>query len=102
MPAPGGELGRFILRGQVIVLYRSFQRVLKQVPAENRGTRPCCVLRRVACRSQPASPSGDLYREIRREFELYRAETDLYAIKYHLSDGRARLKLLGEMLGLRA
>ena len=38
---------------------------------------------------------------MRREFELHSKAADAYSIKYHLSDGRTRLKQLEEMIGFR-
>jgi hypothetical protein len=38
--------------------------------------------------------------EIQREFGQHKDVTDVYTIKYLLSDGRTRLKQLEEMLGM--
>jgi hypothetical protein len=38
-------------------------------------------------------------REVRRGFELHRGKAAPYDIKYALSDGRNRLKLLEEAIG---
>lgn len=40
--------------------------------------------------------------EVRREFKGQRgSQKDAYAVKYLLSDGRTKLKMLEEMIGLR-
>jgi hypothetical protein len=44
--------------------------------------------------------AGEVLQQVRSEFERYKQPPDLYAIKYHLSDGRERLKQLGDMIGL--
>ncbi|KAL6761821.1 hypothetical protein V8C86DRAFT_2528432 [Haematococcus lacustris] len=77
---PAG-LRHFIFRSQVLSLFRKFAREIRHVP--------------------PASRS-ELAAEVRRGFEEQRGVTDLYAIKYHLSEGRASLKRLQDMLGLAA
>jgi hypothetical protein len=46
--------------------------------------------------------AGEVSSEVRREFEVHRTSArDAYSIKYLLSDGRTRLKLLHEMIGFR-
>lgn len=77
---PGvSELQQFVLRSQVISLYRQFVR---------------------AVRGLPAGPRGEVLQQVRSEFERYKQAPDLYAVKYHLSDGRERLKQLTDMIGL--
>lgn len=44
---------------------------------------------------------GDLKEQIRGGFELHRGVKDLYAVKYHLSDGRVQLKMLQEMMAMK-
>ena len=45
--------------------------------------------------------AGDLKQQIRGGFELHRSVKDLYAVKYHLSDGRVQLKMLQEMMAMK-
>jgi hypothetical protein len=47
----------------------------------------------------PCSAAGEVLGEVRRGFELQRARTAAYDVKYALSDGRNRLKLLQEAIG---
>lgn len=83
MSGPGAnELQRFILRGQVIGLYRNCWRALRQAP--------------------DATTRAELQREVRREFEQHKYATEFYTIKYLISDGRTRLKQLHEIFGLRS
>lgn len=42
----------------------------------------------------------ELRREIRRQFEAQRQKSEQQSIKFLLSDGRLKLKQLGEMLGM--
>lgn len=77
----GAELHKFILRGQVVSLYRSYIRALRE--------------------SIDDKTKGELKKEIRREFEAHRGATDFFTIKYLLSDGRTRLKQLHEIFGFR-
>ena len=49
----------------------------------------------------PHTQKGEVLAEVRREFKLHSKAEDAYSIKYHLSDGRSRLKQLEEMIGLR-
>ncbi|KAF8055469.1 TTC28 [Scenedesmus sp. PABB004] len=72
------ELGRFVLRTEVLKLYRTFLRTARALPASSRG---------------------DVLAEVRREFELQRSRTAPYDIKYALSDGRTRLRYLEEAIG---
>uniref|UniRef100_A0A383VL90 Complex 1 LYR protein domain-containing protein n=1 Tax=Tetradesmus obliquus TaxID=3088 RepID=A0A383VL90_TETOB len=72
------ELQKFVLRSQVISLYRKFIR---------------------AARSLPAGNKEDVLSEVRREFELQREKAAPYDIKYALSDGRTRLRMLEEAIG---
>ncbi|KIY95694.1 hypothetical protein MNEG_12268 [Monoraphidium neglectum] len=81
--ARNSELGLFILRSQVLALYRSFIRTCRQIPASNRG---------------------EVMSEVRREFRSQQDPSkprDAYAVKYLLSDGRTKLKMLQEMIGFR-
>lgn len=72
-------LQSFIYRAQVVSLYRKFIREIRGLP--------------------PAS-HAEIRTEIKSGFEAQRSVPDLPAIKYLLSDGRKRLKLLDDMLGL--
>eukprot|EP00775_Hariotina_reticulata_P001484 gene1484-1824_t len=74
----GAELQRFVLRSQVISLYRKFIRAAKTLPGNVRG---------------------EVLAEVRREFELQQGKQEPYDIKYTLSDGRSRLKMLRESIG---
>ena len=47
------------------------------------------------------SLAGDLKEQIRGGFNLHRSLKDLYAVKYHLSDGRVQLKMLQEMMAMK-
>lgn len=78
--AASGELKRFLLRVEVVRLYRSCLRASRSVP--------------------PGSGRDGLVEKIQREFEQHKGVTDAYTIKYLLSDGRTRLKQLEEMLGM--
>jgi hypothetical protein len=71
------SLRGFVLRGEVLKLYRSFLRTAQKAP--------------------PAA-QGEVREQIRQGFEAHRGETDNYARKYLLSDGRAQLKQLRETL----
>lgn len=42
---------------------------------------------------------GDVLKEVRREFNLQRNKEAPYDIKYALSDGRNKLKMLEEAIG---
>ena len=44
--------------------------------------------------------AGELVEQVRRGFEVHRKESNLEAIKWHLSAGRAQLKELTEMLDM--
>ncbi|KAL4855342.1 hypothetical protein ACK3TF_004079 [Chlorella vulgaris] len=44
--------------------------------------------------------SDELRGEIRRQFELQRPQKDQHTVRFLLSDGRLKLKQLGEMLGM--
>ena len=44
--------------------------------------------------------AAEVLQEVRREFDTTRSISELEKIKYLLSDGRQRLKQLGDMLGL--
>ena len=45
---------------------------------------------------------AEILAEVRREFNTTRGITDLEKVKFLLSDGRQRLKLVRDMLGLQA
>jgi hypothetical protein len=48
----------------------------------------------------PAKIADELRGEIRRQFELQRPQKDQHTVRFLLSDGRLKLKQLGEMLGM--
>jgi hypothetical protein len=55
-------------------------------------------------RPPPArAQTGEVLAEVRREFRQQQGgpPKDAYAVKYLLSDGRTKLKMLGEMIGMR-
>lgn len=94
----GLGLQDFIFRGEVLKLYRQFIRTTRAAPKHAQGK----------CLTPPArpplltlpSPAGELRGEVRREFEAHKGAPDSQAKKFLLSDGRARLKQLAEMLGM--
>ncbi|GMH40347.1 hypothetical protein BSKO_08251 [Bryopsis sp. KO-2023] len=71
------DLRTFILRGEVIRLYRGFLREARRFPADTKG---------------------DILGQIRHQFDINRGAFDPYAIKYLLSDGRAQLKSLKSII----
>ncbi len=73
------ELKLFILRAEARNLYRSFLRTVREAPPSSRA---------------------EITHQIRHEFYQRKKEKDLYAVKYNLSDGRAQLKMLKEMLAM--
>ncbi|KAL6783713.1 hypothetical protein ACKKBG_A05505 [Auxenochlorella protothecoides x Auxenochlorella symbiontica] len=72
------ELQSFVLKAEARKLFRHFLRVTRSAPASR----------------------DELRDQIRHEFLQPVEESDLYARKYRLSDGRTRLKMLSEMLGM--
>ena len=48
----------------------------------------------------PPSDTAEILSEVRREFNDHRSIAELEKVKYLLSDGKQRLKLLKDMLGL--
>lgn len=74
------SLRGFILRGEALKLYRSFLRTAQQAPPSARG---------------------EVRQQIRLGFEAHRSQTEEYARKYLLSDGRAQLKQLRDTFMLR-
>lgn len=44
--------------------------------------------------------AAELRGEIRRQFEAHRAKREHSAVRFLLSDGKLKLKQLGEMLGM--
>lgn len=125
--AAKGELQRFLLRGQVVSLYRSFLRAIRELPESSRGAnfarpaghshaltdcqqawtaglRVCVAGGRSPCITPHRglhARAGEVRSEMRRGFEQGRDAPDAYATKYLLSDGRMRLKQLEEMIGFR-
>ncbi|ORZ31274.1 hypothetical protein BCR44DRAFT_123331 [Catenaria anguillulae PL171] len=71
---------QFIVRGQVLSLYRSYLRQLRPL-------------------ADPAT-KRDMRSWIRGEFERTRWESDIEKIKSHLSEGRAQLKRVAALVGL--
>ncbi|KAL4444149.1 hypothetical protein ABPG75_011886 [Micractinium tetrahymenae] len=74
------ELRSFILRQEVLHLYRAMLRVSKG--------------------ASDLSSRDELRREIRRQFDVHSGKCDQAAVRFLLSDGRLKLKQLGEMLGM--
>lgn len=107
-PQPmSSSLKAFILRNEVITLYRNFCKAVRQAPDHTKGT---CIIASRACFSPPRTWNrclkelhhpGDLKEQVRGGFELNRGVQDLYAVKYHLSDGRVQLKMLREMMAMK-
>ena len=113
---PGGlaTLKEFVQRAEARRLYREFLRTARLAPAHARSERKRRRARAAAwalaralaadglvpCQLQPAPlPAGDLKAEIARGFRSAPAG-DAYQAKFLLSDGRARLKQLREMLDM--
>ncbi|GAQ84308.1 hypothetical protein KFL_001840070 [Klebsormidium nitens] len=71
------DLRSFILRSQVLGLYRDALRAARQAPLESRA---------------------ELRQQVRNEFETFRHERDPQAIRFFLSDGLQKLKDLKGML----
>ena len=69
----------FVIRGEALKLLRNALRAARNAPAESRG---------------------EIVAEIRRSFEVSAHHTDRVTIKHILSDGRIRLKMLKELVGL--
>lgn len=74
------SLKAFILRKEVIGLYRNFLKTVRKAPEHTQG---------------------DLKQQIRADFVRHRDMEDLYSVKYYLSDGRFQLKLLQEMMAMK-
>eukprot|EP00891_Asterochloris_glomerata_P007034 jgi/Astpho2/7034/Aster-x1414 len=60
------SLRAFILKAEVIKLYRNFWRTVKEAPLHTRG---------------------ELEEQVRQGFKQHRNVQELYQVKYHLSDG---------------
>jgi len=73
------DLQAFIVRGQVLSLMRQLIRATRNAPTDTRAELRC---------------------EIRRCFEQATGHTDRVTVKHLLSDGRIKLKMLKEMVGL--
>jgi hypothetical protein len=113
------ELRAFILKGEVIKLYRTFMRATKQAPHHSQGEHRGLVhtgmsqitfTPRFQIDRLPVFNGISLFTklaeelrvQIREEFRRFAVVKDLHQTKYLLSDGRARLKQLEEMLGMQA
>ena len=83
------SLRAFILKAEVIKLYRSFWRTVKEAPLHTRGE--LCLRRTLHCGHGMCVPScvhaGELEEQVRQGFEQHRNVQELYQVKYHLSDG---------------
>mmetsp|Transcript_678 Transcript_678/g.2259 ORF Transcript_678/g.2259 Transcript_678/m.2259 type:complete len:87 (-) Transcript_678:1265-1525(-) len=73
------ELRRFIIRSQVLTLYRQLLRLARRAPLSSRDP---------------------IREEIRKEFETHRSVEDLQRIRFLLADGYKRRDRLVDMLGL--
>jgi len=73
------DLQAFIVRGQVLSLMRQLIRATRNAPTDTRA---------------------ELRGEIRRCFEQATGHTDRVTVKHLLSDGRIKLKMVEEMVGL--
>ncbi|WZN61291.1 hypothetical protein HKI87_04g28260 [Chloropicon roscoffensis] len=71
------DLKRFILRGQVLSLYREALRTVRVAPAHLRD---------------------ELRRQVRGEFVANESQADQVQIRYLLSEGKRKIKELDEML----
>eukprot|EP00892_Ulva_mutabilis_P006276 jgi/Ulvmu1/401/UM001_0408.1 len=76
---PVASLKHFILRSEVLKLYRACLRAARAAPSHSRD--------------------GAL-EYLHHSFAIQRHKTDYYDIKYALSDGREQLKKWREMLGM--
>jgi hypothetical protein len=74
-----GELQLFIFRSEGRKLFRAFLRTIRSAPSHARV---------------------EILTQLRHEFKRKMDQTDLYAIKYNLSDGRMQLRMLTEMLAM--
>eukprot|EP00884_Botryococcus_braunii_P015601 jgi/Botrbrau1/2724/Bobra.0164s0004.1 len=74
-----GELQLFMLRSEGRKLYRAFLRAIRTAPSVSRL---------------------EILTQLRSEFKRKIGQSDLYAIKYNLSDGRVQLRMLTEMLAM--
>lgn len=119
-------LQHFIFRSQVLSLYRQFLRTGRALERGQRGTladlphnlhRPAYTVfahraehwvlgvrfrsEQIDQRTAVADVHADeLVREVRSGFSGQSSVTEIPAIKFHLSEGRQRLKQLQEMLGM--
>jgi len=71
------DLSHFVIKGQVLSLFRKALRVAAAAPPDTRR---------------------ELTVEIRHQFEVSRKQADSYTVKHLLSDGRVKLKMLKEMV----
>ncbi|QDZ17619.1 hypothetical protein HOP50_01g01260 [Chloropicon primus] len=71
------DLRLFILRGQVLSLYRTALRTIRVAQPHIRD---------------------ELKQQVRHEFVAHRSQADVIQIKYLLSEGRKKVKELDEML----
>ena len=109
------SLKAFILRKEVIGLYRNFLKTVRKAPEHTQGISRL-LSRRCVCDSLAAVLAtgfglqywlpalvyaGDLKQQIRADFVRHRDMEDLYSVKYYLSDGRFQLKLLQEMMAMK-
>lgn len=110
------DLKAFILRSEVLHLYRSMLRVSKGAgDSASRGAQSCAPQQQLLplphlASLPPAIPepqpfllsaaAAELRGEIRRQFDLQRQKNEPQAIRFLLSDGKLKLKQLGEMLGM--
>ena len=117
------DLKRFVLRSEVLKLYRTFLRISKGAPSiEIRSMSSSILITRtniplsfptsyrsihsLLCHppfSNPKHPpflSDEIRGQVRQEFETQKHLNEAYSIKYALSDGRAKLKQLEAMFGM--
>ena len=114
------DLKRFILRGQVLSLYREALRTVRVAPAHLRGKRanthppllsrvpsplPYLIGRWIhglTCPQRRArggwAATDELRRQVRGEFVANESQADQVQIRYLLSEGKRKVKELDEML----
>ena len=114
------DLKRFILRGQVLSLYREALRTVRVAPAHLRGKRanthtplvsrvpsplPFLIGRWIHGLTGPQrrarggwAAADELRRQVRGEFVANESQADQVQIRYLLSEGKRKVKELDEML----
>jgi hypothetical protein len=103
------QLNRFILRGEVIKLYRQCLKAAHKAPPHARGMHSAwrakawhglCHIVRCSPAAIARMSADGVSAHIKHAFCVQREKQDLYEIKYALSDGREQLKKLMETMSL--